>query len=469
MFRVIVNDENKTSGSLSHLIPKTFLMAKDKVYEFHMRHHRQQMVPGWRQDRLATATIGITGSSAWPASFFLASAVALGIRRFVVVCPVLDETFVSLSYALDSTLELAHVQGWLTHPTVATLFDSSSITVDFSQLGITNKILFNNAWERSRPFVTVRLYEEGGYAGFRLWTYTPGTEAAVMDRMISFSSLTADAWGDPATAMAAAGLALEEVKRLLFGMPGTRGVVEYVRPIPRFSLENVHLAVIGAGALGNFTAPTLALAGCRRITLMDPDRVDVTNLNRQIFFANALGAFKAPILAQRISDFFGIEAQGLPHAFDDQTEIQSFDALLDCVDNFESRILLSQRAQAEAKILVSGGTGPNAGQVVPYHPGMAGNTPANLLHMERFASQERPGQTTLTPPTFESFPHRPPRDSASCLVQPDPSVVMSNQIIGALMADALHRMLSGETPTPIFYESSDMRGICLSGSGEALV
>lgn len=331
---------------------------------------------------------------------------------------------------------------------------------------MTNKILFNYAWERPKPLVAVRYYEEGGYASFRLWSYEPRRDEAVMDRMIYRRSLAAGAWNDPATAMAAAGLTLEEVKRLLFGMPATRGVVEYVRPIPGFSLENVHVAIIGAGALGNFVASTLALAGCRQITVFDPDRVDVTNLNRQIFFANAVGKLKAPTLAQRIGYFFGAEARGFSHAFDDQTDIQPFDALFDCVDNFESRTLISRRAQAESKFLVSGGTGPNAGQVVPYDPRVCPIAPASLLQMDRLASQERPGETLLISSISESSPHRPTRYPASCSVQADPSVVMSNQIIGALMTDALHRMLSGEPPKPIFFESSAMHGIRLANAGE---
>lgn len=423
-----------------------------------MRHHRQNLIPGWRQEKLSEAMIGITGSGPYPASFFLASAVALGLRRFIVICPNLDETFTSLARSLDPNIQLAYVQGWVTHPATASLLDRCSVLVDFSQLGLTNKLLFNAARKTETPLITVRCLTETTQAGFRFFSYTPGKDSAAIHSMIAPQSLSATPWNDLAPAMAVAGLALEEVKRILFERPQTQNVLTYVRPYPAQSLKNLSVAIVGAGALGNFAAPTLVLLGCRRITVFDPDRVDVTNLNRQIFFAQDVGAMKAPALAYRLNMFLGTEIHGIPKTFDEQTDLSAFDVVLDCVDNFETRLVLSRRAQEEGKILVSGGTGPHRGQVVCYHPQYSQETPARILNLEHLVRRR-----SLAPA------HEPPQPvtgaeavTASCRLQADPSVVMSNQIIGAFMADLLHRMLSGEPPGILFYESSETEGLRLN-------
>ncbi len=454
-----------------------------------MRHHRQNLIPGWRQDKLTRAAIGVAGSGPYPASFFLASAAALGLRRFIVICPELDETFVSLARALDPGIDLVHIPGWVTHPATAALLDPCSILVDFSQLGLTNKILFNAASQSTTPLVTVRYLTTADRAGFRFFSYAPGRETDAIPTMIAPSSLTAVPWEDPATAMAAAGLALEEVKRILFDEPQTRNPLVYVRIRPSASLENLSVAIIGAGALANFAAPTLVLLGCRHIALFDPDRVDVTNLNRQIFFAQAVGAMKASALAHRLNTLFGADASGIPHAFDEKTGLSLFDAVLDCVDNFETRLILSRRAQDEGKILISGGTGPDRGQLVAYHPRLSRETPGQILNLEQLVRQRFPsrtGQETSPRPrpvqsesleklyskeedgSFEPSSSQPltssEAQSASCRLQADPSVVMSNQIIGALMADMLHRILSGEPPGVLFYESSETEGLRLTSS-----
>lgn len=439
-----------------------------------MRHHRQQLIPGWRQDRISHARLGIVGDGPYPASFFLAAASALGARRFLIICPELHEPFVTLAQTLEPAVEWIHLRGWLTHPAPAALLTPCSALVDFSQLGLTNKILFNTARQHCIPLITVRFLNAPCKSGFRFWSYSPGNETALIHAMVSERSLSAKAWQDAATAMAAAGLALEEIKRVLFGQPHTTVPVDYVRPNPRTSFDNFRVAVVGAGALGNFAAATLALCGCRHLTLFDADRVDVTNLNRQIFFARDVGSPKAPALAHRLNTFFAVQAQGIPQAVDDYTDLSPFDAILDCVDNFETRRLLSLRAQQEGKILISGGTGPDRGQVVAYHPHHSRHTPAQLLGLDRILSrrQREGGKATSHKRLVkERAVHhdtrwKPPlentaKEGASCLLQADPSVVMSNQIMGALMADALRRILSGEPPGLIFYESMELHGVRL--------
>ncbi len=62
-----------------------------------------------------------------------------------------------------------------------------------------------------------------------------------------------------------------------------------------------HVVVLGLGGVGSFTAEALARAGVGRLTLVDGERVDETNANRQLHALDgAFGRYKAEVLAERL-------------------------------------------------------------------------------------------------------------------------------------------------------------------------
>lgn len=60
------------------------------------------------------------------------------------------------------------------------------------------------------------------------------------------------------------------------------------------------VAICGLGGLGSNVATHLARAGVGRLHLMDFDRVDISNLNRQQYFPDQLGSYKADALAETL-------------------------------------------------------------------------------------------------------------------------------------------------------------------------
>lgn len=105
---------------------------------------------------------------------------------------------------------------------------------------------------------------------------------------------------------------------------------------------NARVIIIGAGGLGCPAAIYLAAAGVGKITLVDNDRVALSNLNRQIAFEEAdIGRLKTEALADRLRDIrhdicVNIISSNLT-AENAEAIISGHDILLDCTDNFITR------------------------------------------------------------------------------------------------------------------------------------
>ena len=76
--------------------------------------------------------------------------------------------------------------------------------------------------------------------------------------------------------------------------------------------EAASVAVCGAGGLGSNIAIALARAGVGRLKIIDFDKIEITNLNRQQYFADQIGLFKAQALKEnlaRIAPYCEVEAE----------------------------------------------------------------------------------------------------------------------------------------------------------------
>jgi adenylyltransferase/sulfurtransferase len=133
-------------------------------------------------------------------------------------------------------------------------------------------------------------------------------------------------------------------------------------------LRAATMLVIGAGGLGSPAAFYLASAGVARITLVDGDNVDLTNLQRQILHTTdrigtpkalsgqaALGAINADV------EVVPVAARADEAALD--RLVADASVVLDCSDNFATRHALNRACVAHRKPLVSGAAIRFDGQV----------------------------------------------------------------------------------------------------------
>jgi molybdopterin/thiamine biosynthesis adenylyltransferase len=132
-----------------------------------------------------------------------------------------------------------------------------------------------------------------------------------------------------------------------------------------------HALVIGAGGLGSPVLLYLGSAGVGRITVVDPDTVDTTNLQRQIAHSLAtVGRPKAESAAARIAGLnpdVAVRAlvQRADAALLDELVPQA-DVVLDCSDNFATRHAVNAACVRHGKPLVSGAAIGFDGQVSVY-------------------------------------------------------------------------------------------------------
>lgn len=124
----------------------------------------------------------------------------------------------------------------------------------------------------------------------------------------------------------------------------------------RLKLANVF--IVGAGGIGCTSAELLARAGVGKITIIDHDVIEVSNLQRQIAFGYSdLGQHKSQVLATRlrqINPHIQVEyiADRLTQFNVDQV-IAHQDVVLDGCDNFETRYLVNEACKRHAVALIS--------------------------------------------------------------------------------------------------------------------
>lgn len=132
-----------------------------------------------------------------------------------------------------------------------------------------------------------------------------------------------------------------------------------------------HALIIGAGGLGSPAALYLGSAGVGHITVVDHDRVDVTNLQRQIAHTLArVGTPKVDSIVQAVAAI-NPEVQVTPMqvradaARLDELVAQA-DVVLDCCDNFSTRHAINAACVRHRKPLVSGAAIRFDGQISVY-------------------------------------------------------------------------------------------------------
>lgn len=132
-----------------------------------------------------------------------------------------------------------------------------------------------------------------------------------------------------------------------------------------------HVVLIGAGGVGSPAIQYMAAAGVGKLTVIDSDRVDLSNLQRQtIFTHDDVGASKAAQAASWVRAFDpAIEVTAIDRRVDAENAraaVMGADLVLDGCDNFVTRLAVSDACVAEGVPLTSVAVGRFQGQVANF-------------------------------------------------------------------------------------------------------
>ena len=157
-------------------------------------------------------------------------------------------------------------------------------------------------------------------------------------------------------------------------------------------LQRGQVLIVGCGALGGTIADMLVRAGVGkdegRITLLDPDTVQLTNLHRQVLFTEddvrhaRLKVEAARDALLKTDNAANIEVMPILYEEHNMSMVAEYDVLVDATDNFSARFLMNRAAVQYRKPFVTAGVTGASGQTMTVLPGETACLECVLRHDE---------------------------------------------------------------------------------------
>ena len=116
-------------------------------------------------------------------------------------------------------------------------------------------------------------------------------------------------------------------------------------------LQSAHVAVFGVGGVGGYVVEALARSGIGTLTLIDNDKVSLSNINRQIIALHStIGKYKTEVAKARIADInpnanvYTRELFVLPETIE-EIDFSGFDYVVDAIDTVSGKLAIIQSAK----------------------------------------------------------------------------------------------------------------------------
>ncbi len=139
-------------------------------------------------------------------------------------------------------------------------------------------------------------------------------------------------------------------------------------------LKKARVIIVGVGGLGSVSSLYLAAAGVGKLILVDKERIELSNLNRQILYTTKdVGKYKVEVAARRLKELNPeIEVEGV---VDEITEdnvkdyVSKVDLVVDGLDNWKTRFILNKECIRQKKPFIHAGIRGMYGQLLVVIPG----------------------------------------------------------------------------------------------------
>ena len=187
--------------------------------------------------------------------------------------------------------------------------------------------------------------------------------------------------------------------------------------------------IVGVGGIGTYTALSQVLSETKNITLIDPDVIEDTNLNRQLFYAKRIGESKSAVLSQRLKKLKPhVHIHSSKSTFSEfiSQDKHKYDVLFCCTDNYESRVEVAQYCEKSNTRLLEAGCTPTTAIVSEYVP-----------NITRTITEKRQLKESL------EFEKQRQQKQTSC-VYANPSIITPNLISGVLQSYFSHFFIDSQ-------------------------
>jgi molybdopterin/thiamine biosynthesis adenylyltransferase len=218
-------------------------------------------------------------------------------------------------------------------------------------------------------------------------------------------------------------------------------------------IHQTHIAICGVGGLGSFAVACAKGLGFRRITIIDPDRVEETNLNRLVgAVPKDVGKPKVAVMTRELKRYDEhIQVKPIFARIQDEPARRAIieaDVIINCLDNDAARLEAQIVAARYLKPLMDLGSGifldeqkrvrEMGGQIVFYFPGgpcllCQGLDPSKIVSEQIREVQRAVGYIAGTSET-------------------PPAVITLNSVIAGMGMDLLSRYLTGFAPLPTYMK-----------------
>jgi molybdopterin/thiamine biosynthesis adenylyltransferase len=233
------------------------------------------------------------------------------------------------------------------------------------------------------------------------------------------------------------------------------------------AFSKARIAVVGLGGLGSFVALELAYLGVGHLTLVDPDCIELSNLNRLIGAGpQDVGRYKVDVfreLIERVAPNVEVAAVAAPLLDDTALDhAKTADLLLGCVDGHGARLSLNHLSIRYLIPLIDAGTGARpgtdsgsdklGGQVQIVAPGFGCLECRGFIHAQRAAYD-------LAPPGVQEYE----RAHGYGTEEVAPSVIFLNGVVASMQVALAVRILSAGgsheqvTPKLVIYDAQVQR------------
>ena len=182
-----------------------------------------------------------------------------------------------------------------------------------------------------------------------------------------------------------------------------------------------HVLLIGLGGLGSPLAMYLATCGVGRLTLADPDRVELANLQRQILYGTSSVGHAKTEEARRVVEELNPEIRidtVAEYLKGDllREQVQAADLVVDATDNFETRLAINQACVESATPLVSGAVIRMEGQVAVFRNQEEGDACYQCLFGDEPVPEEGCSETGVLGPVAGAVASVQAVEAVKCLL-----------------------------------------------------